>query len=321
MGYMSTTFMPGADDETRAGRFAAELMDAWGVGDRRCNNGVVLLLSVYDRQVFIYGGVGAQVRVSSPLLSIPPPIVPPSCSLRLRPPDTMPHWPPARSSLCLLLLQDRARLSSALTYVLPRPFRAHVGSLSSLPRSHMFPFTSSALTHVPPHLFRAHTCSPSRLPRSQSALTDREKDVVIEKMRPILRAQRYGEALLVAADWIDRGLTGNIGPWIPEEVIIALVLVGFVAVFGGIIYCANRAARRRARDYNRVERLLQRMERGEDLARQGAYFASSCPICLEDFSPDHSPVPGSDDPEPSAPPPPPGDAGAPGTSSGEGAVR
>jgi Modulator of levamisole receptor-1 len=42
---------PGQDPAAAAQSFAKDLHDAWGVGDAQCNNGVLLLLSIGDRQV------------------------------------------------------------------------------------------------------------------------------------------------------------------------------------------------------------------------------------------------------------------------------
>lgn len=39
--------------------FAKALHAAWGVGEAACENGVVLLVSVEDRQVYISTGAGA----------------------------------------------------------------------------------------------------------------------------------------------------------------------------------------------------------------------------------------------------------------------
>lgn len=43
-----------ADGETpasQAAKFAEQLHDDWGVGDEECNNGVLLLLAIQERQV------------------------------------------------------------------------------------------------------------------------------------------------------------------------------------------------------------------------------------------------------------------------------
>lgn len=39
--------------------FARTLLDAWGVGDPECNNGVVIFVSVEDRKMHISAGRGA----------------------------------------------------------------------------------------------------------------------------------------------------------------------------------------------------------------------------------------------------------------------
>lgn len=44
--------------------FAQSLHDAWGVGFAECNNGVLMLLAVDDRQVYISTGEGAQRAMS-----------------------------------------------------------------------------------------------------------------------------------------------------------------------------------------------------------------------------------------------------------------
>ncbi|GLC71832.1 hypothetical protein PLESTF_001171900 [Pleodorina starrii] len=46
------------DAGVAAGQFARSLHDRWGVGDPHCNNGVVLLVSIEDRQIFISAGSG-----------------------------------------------------------------------------------------------------------------------------------------------------------------------------------------------------------------------------------------------------------------------
>jgi uncharacterized membrane protein YgcG len=46
----------GEDPPTAARRFGKALHDAWGVGSAACNNGVLLLVSVANRQVYISTG-------------------------------------------------------------------------------------------------------------------------------------------------------------------------------------------------------------------------------------------------------------------------
>lgn len=51
-------FAPGTPPADAARAFAKDLHARWGVGDAACNNGVLLLLSVDDRQVYVSTGTG-----------------------------------------------------------------------------------------------------------------------------------------------------------------------------------------------------------------------------------------------------------------------
>jgi len=48
-----------------AAAFAKELHGRWGMGDAACNNGVLLLLSADDQQVYISTGTGGVSGVQS----------------------------------------------------------------------------------------------------------------------------------------------------------------------------------------------------------------------------------------------------------------
>lgn len=52
----------GTDEATE--RFARDVMDKWGVGKAACNNGIVLVLAVEDRKMFIATGSGAREHLS-----------------------------------------------------------------------------------------------------------------------------------------------------------------------------------------------------------------------------------------------------------------
>mmetsp|Transcript_584 Transcript_584/g.1863 ORF Transcript_584/g.1863 Transcript_584/m.1863 type:complete len:236 (-) Transcript_584:509-1216(-) len=57
---MSSMEVPsGTTVEAESGIFAQRLMDAWGVGEAACNNGVLLLLSRDDRRMHVATGRGA----------------------------------------------------------------------------------------------------------------------------------------------------------------------------------------------------------------------------------------------------------------------
>lgn len=59
-----------AEPSDAAKSFAKELHGRWGVGLRECNNGVLLLLAVEDRQVYISTGSGARKALSDAQASI-----------------------------------------------------------------------------------------------------------------------------------------------------------------------------------------------------------------------------------------------------------
>eukprot|EP00191_Tetraselmis_sp_GSL018_P010159 CAMPEP_0177596786 /NCGR_PEP_ID=MMETSP0419_2-20121207/11325_1 /TAXON_ID=582737 /ORGANISM="Tetraselmis sp., Strain GSL018" /LENGTH=540 /DNA_ID=CAMNT_0019088835 /DNA_START=174 /DNA_END=1792 /DNA_ORIENTATION=- len=60
---MDRSFRAGKSAGTAARLFAKGLHDSWGVGSAECNNGVVLFLSVEDRQVYISTGAGVRKRL------------------------------------------------------------------------------------------------------------------------------------------------------------------------------------------------------------------------------------------------------------------
>lgn len=51
-------FPAGTAPADAAHAFAKDLHARWGVGDAACNNGVLLLLSIQDRQVYVSTGAG-----------------------------------------------------------------------------------------------------------------------------------------------------------------------------------------------------------------------------------------------------------------------
>jgi uncharacterized membrane protein YgcG len=53
-----------------ADKFARELHDIWGVGDKHCHNGVLLLISLGDRVLHISTGKGARETLNDETASI-----------------------------------------------------------------------------------------------------------------------------------------------------------------------------------------------------------------------------------------------------------
>ncbi|KAK9844247.1 hypothetical protein WJX84_011342 [Apatococcus fuscideae] len=54
----------GGDAASTARRFAKDLHNKWGVGDGSCSDGILLLLSIDDRQVYISTGKAARTRLT-----------------------------------------------------------------------------------------------------------------------------------------------------------------------------------------------------------------------------------------------------------------
>ncbi|OSX74153.1 hypothetical protein BU14_0306s0031 [Porphyra umbilicalis] len=54
---------PGGDT---LGAYARRVYDTWGVGDAGCGNGVLLLLSLGDRKLFLVTGAGAKLGLTEP---------------------------------------------------------------------------------------------------------------------------------------------------------------------------------------------------------------------------------------------------------------
>lgn len=64
LAVLQTMQNDGRNLDRRAEVFAKELHDSWGVGDAECNNGVVLLVSLQDRRMYISAGKGTTKLLS-----------------------------------------------------------------------------------------------------------------------------------------------------------------------------------------------------------------------------------------------------------------
>ncbi len=63
---MSSGYYPFRDSAQRAKRFAKDIHDKWGVGDAECHNGVVIFVSIDDRQMYISTGKGTKMVLTDP---------------------------------------------------------------------------------------------------------------------------------------------------------------------------------------------------------------------------------------------------------------
>jgi len=58
-------FRSGENKESAAQRYATTLHDRWGIGHRDCNNGIMIFVSIGDRQMYISVGAGATSQLSN----------------------------------------------------------------------------------------------------------------------------------------------------------------------------------------------------------------------------------------------------------------
>jgi uncharacterized membrane protein YgcG len=132
-------------------------------------------------------------------------------------------------------------------------------------------------------------------------LTNARIQKIVAAMRPSLRKQQYGLAIMEGLRqmdyWIEQGPAiedeSNNG-WFP-----VLIVVAFVAVFVGVVIYAAREQKRERENYARVQyhlsELDQQQQQQQAQAKQGHYHTTSCPICLDDFQKTYThPMIGSD---------------------------
>mmetsp|Transcript_1939 Transcript_1939/g.3459 ORF Transcript_1939/g.3459 Transcript_1939/m.3459 type:complete len:462 (+) Transcript_1939:1689-3074(+) len=128
-------------------------------------------------------------------------------------------------------------------------------------------------------------------------LPDEEIQSIIEVMRPYLRDEDYGEAVLRGVSLIGRVVSGE---KITETSLmsrLSSLVFGFFALgvflfaVVAIVWIANGIAfvwfwisrRKEREEYRRCKSQLSRLDEDRARARANAYEQRSCPICLEDF--------------------------------------
>lgn len=165
------------DAAAAAQAFAKQLHDSWGVGHAECHNGVLLLVSVSDRQIYISTGAGAK----------------------------------------------------------------HA---------------------LPQHVLAA----------------------VTDNMKPALRQQQYDDALLGGVVDIGLALAGQELPDHGDGSDEGWGIFSFFALLvGGVFGWGWWSSRKQQRRYLTCKQKLESIKAAQESIRRGAYVATSCPICLEDF--------------------------------------
>ena len=116
---------------------------------------------------------------------------------------------------------------------------------------------------------------------ASAAAPDAALELVLDRMRPLLRDGALDAALLGAARDLGEVLAGRLAPRTPY-----LAWFLFILVVVAVVLYQRWAAERRARAYRDVMRTLSKLEADAARARAKRYAATSCPICFEDFAPD-----------------------------------
>jgi uncharacterized membrane protein YgcG len=131
----------------------------------------------------------------------------------------------------------------------------------------------------------------------ETYLTNARIDKIVAAMRPYLRKQQYGRAILEGLrqmdHWMEQGPATedeNSPGWAP-----VVIVVIFVAVFVGVVVYAAQEQKREREQYARIQYHLSELDQQQAQAKQGQYHSTSCPICLDDFQTTHThPMMGSD---------------------------
>jgi uncharacterized membrane protein YgcG len=112
-------------------------------------------------------------------------------------------------------------------------------------------------------------------------LTDARLDAILRDMRPMLRRQQYGEAVLRGVQELFRFVeSGEPSFWerAQDYAWVALLLLVLL-----IAYWSSRRDQERRRQYAEMTSHLSELDRAHAEVLQGKYQSTSCPICLEAF--------------------------------------
>eukprot|EP00178_Gracilaria_changii_P007260 TRINITY_DN2321_c0_g1_i1.p1 TRINITY_DN2321_c0_g1~~TRINITY_DN2321_c0_g1_i1.p1 ORF type:complete len:440 (+),score=58.75 TRINITY_DN2321_c0_g1_i1:185-1504(+) len=111
-------------------------------------------------------------------------------------------------------------------------------------------------------------------------LKDNMVPKIIGVMKESLREKQYGTALEKGVTAIGNIVSGGKPPSDNSG-------IGSLFVFGAFLSCCGLGAcfeRRKRRRYARCRQTLQKLDKQRSAANDNNYVATSCPICLEDFS-------------------------------------
>ncbi|KAI0561226.1 Modulator of levamisole receptor-1 [Gracilaria domingensis] len=114
----------------------------------------------------------------------------------------------------------------------------------------------------------------------KGVLKDNMVPAIIGVMKNDLREKQYGTALEKGVTAVGNIVSGGKPPSDNSG-------IGFLVVFGFFLSCCGLGAcfdRRKRRRYARCKQVLHKIDEQRMAANSNSYVATSCPICLEDFS-------------------------------------
>eukprot|EP00892_Ulva_mutabilis_P011785 jgi/Ulvmu1/897/UM101_0005.1 len=110
---------------------------------------------------------------------------------------------------------------------------------------------------------------------------------IISGIRPDLRDGKYGKAMEAAVIQVGLTLSGKVNPAAGggDDSSFDWGLAFFGSIVAGFFGLSAWTGFRKKREQKDVRSKLQRMQRDLKASKEGRYVATSCPICLDDFTP------------------------------------
>ena len=121
----------------------------------------------------------------------------------------------------------------------------------------------------------------------RAVFTDSRLQYVIDRMKPELRDERYAAALHTGIGLLSIYIQDHRAG--AKETMHGLIVLGWaILVVAALVTCQVSRRRKAQREYRQWDEAfrqdLSKLDRDRAQALQGRYQATSCPICLEDFT-------------------------------------
>lgn len=119
---------------------------------------------------------------------------------------------------------------------------------------------------------------------AKQVLTDKRVHDIFQRIKPLMRKEQYGKALLAAVNQVGLVVSGRATFSGQSEGSDAPWMILFFPLFMCFCCWNISSSRRRRRDFSKCKAALQRIDRDTKRANENRFEAKSCPICLEDFA-------------------------------------